>query len=61
MLWTADPDRDVVDRVRNNHLPPELQLMSRGDGGPGPSSVLLTLDDAGDVAGVDPHKRSRCC
>ena len=27
--------------------------------GPGPSSVLLTPDHAGDVVGVDPHKRSR--
>ena len=27
-------------------------------GGPGPSSVLITPDQAGNVVGVDPHKRT---
>ena len=26
--------------------------------GPGPSSVLLTPDHAGNVVGIDPHKRT---
>ena len=33
-------------------------MASRRRSGPGPSSVLLTPDHAGNVVGVDPHKRS---
>jgi transposase len=48
-LLSADPDRDIVDRLRR-------QTYQRR--GPGPSSVLLAPDHAGNVVGVDPHKRS---
>jgi len=35
-----------------------LLMASRPKKGPGPSSVLITPDHAGNVVGVDPHKRS---
>jgi hypothetical protein len=62
----VDPHRDFVDRFRFNRS----ARCARGGGtsmsthrtrvrpGPGPSSTLLTPDRAGNVVGVDPHKRT---
>jgi len=59
-----DPNRDVVDRflftvARSTRRDGRLVVMSRQvTRGPGPSSTLLTPDQAGNVVGVDPHKRT---
>ena len=59
-----DPNRDVVDRfavhgsARTSAIE-EMFVMSRQTRrGPGPSSTLITLDQAGNVVGIDPHKRT---
>jgi transposase len=61
----VDLDRDVVDRFLHR----SAQRYTEGEGfllmasrqvrrGPGPSHVLITPDHAGNVVGVDPHKRT---
>ena len=53
------PHRDVVDRIRHNVLQRgRVERMSMSRSGLGPSSVLVTPDHAGNVVGVDPHKRT---
>ena len=66
----VDLDRDVVDRfmfhVTARRKREGKVIMSRQvrrnprsvKRGPGPSSTLLTPDRAGNVVGVDPHKRT---
>ena len=50
--------RDVVGRSANN-IPLEVRSMRRAKKrGPGPSHLLMTPDHAGNVVGVDPHKRT---
>jgi hypothetical protein len=51
--------RDVVGRSANN-IPAGGQSMRREakQRGPGPSHVLMTPDHAGNVVGIDPHKRT---
>jgi transposase len=67
IVFDVDPHRDFVDRFRLNRI---AQRARGGEGnsmsthrrrvrpGPGPSSTLLTPDRAGNVVGVDPHKRT---
>ena len=58
MRSAANPHRDIVDRSVTNLPSGGVLLMASKRMGPGPSSVLLTPDRAGNVVGVDPHKRS---
>jgi Transposase len=66
----VDLDRDVVDRfmfhvtarrkregkvIMNRQVRRNPRSVKRG---PGPSSTLLTPDQAGNMVGVDPHKRT---
>jgi hypothetical protein len=49
--------RDVVGRSANT-IPVEVVVKRAKRRGPGPSHLLMTPDHAGDVVGVDPHKRT---
>jgi hypothetical protein len=49
--------RDVVDRSANNILE-EVGVKRANRRGRGPSHLLTTPDHAGNVVGVDPHKRT---
>ena len=50
--------RDVVGRSANNIQPVEVAVKRAKRRGPGPSHLLMTPDHAGNVVGVDPHKRT---
>ena len=56
-MWSTDPDRDVVDRVRNKPTSGGVVDVQQ-EKGSGSVERLLTPDHAGNVVGVDPHKRS---
>src|SRR5450755_845388 len=58
---SVDPDRDVVDRSLHRSAQRNRRrtlMSSHVRRGPGPSSTLITPDRAGNVVGVDPHKRT---
>ena len=50
--------RDVVGRSANNLPRLEVKMRKRTKRGPGSSHLLITPDHAGNVVGVDPHKRT---
>ena len=56
-MWSTDPDRDVVDRVRNKPTSGGVVDVQQ-EKGSGSVERALTPDHAGNVVGVDPHKRS---
>jgi len=50
--------RDVVGRSVLMTIPVEVVVKRAKRRGPGPSHLLMTPDHAGNVVGVDPHKRT---